>query len=127
MTAIERAYKRISFLRYSLTLDRGRSSETRTFNALVWVLENRLADEYTITAGDRDGGIDFILRIGTKKYKFDVKSSKTTARSEVRRHPMRHRHGDILFIIPKNDDTNETLGLRILDTVANFEEQMHQG
>lgn len=70
-------------------------------------------------------GVDFLVKVGSKNYKLSVKSSVRGVRQELDEHPERHRHGDIIFIVPKREESVQEIAERIISLIDSFEERMH--
>jgi hypothetical protein len=104
---------------------KGRSAEKRVQNALDWLKENEQIDEITRSQELERKGVDFQFRRGSKSYKLSVKSSEGGILSERDRHPERHRHEDILFILPTPEETRESLAGRIIEGATELERRMH--
>lgn len=94
--------------------ERGLGREAKVDEALCLLQEGGLIDGFKKSERLDAKGIDRLVEIGSKKYKLSVKSSKGGVAREIKEHPKRFRHGDVIFIIPRSDENPVDLSERIM-------------
>ncbi len=104
----------------------GDSTESKVKRAVDYLLEEGELDTVEQSDDLDQKGVDLLVGKGNKKYKLSIKTSERGMDLERKKHPERYRNGDKIFIIPQEEETKELLGKRIISTIAEFEEQMHQ-
>lgn len=117
----------ISRLFDSVARERGRKSEGKVRRAIQYLLDEGKLDSVKNTRDLDIHGIDYLVGKGRKFYKLSVKSSLKGVNYELAEHPSRYRHRDILFVVPKEDETQEELAGRIMKVIDDFEEKISQG
>lgn len=95
-------------------------------NALSCLFREGKIDDFTRSRELDRKGIDFLVFVGSKRYKLSVKSSKGGVDWEKKDHPERMKRGDLIFVVPVFSKTNEELASGILEMISEFEEKMHQ-
>lgn len=118
MGCSERLFGRIS-------RQRGLDSENRVRCALGLLSSSGRVDYFEENKVLDQKGIDFLVVLGSKRYKISVKSSKGGVSHELEEHPDRARRGDLIFIVPPSQETIEDLASRIIKEISSFEERMH--
>ncbi|BCX14374.1 MAG: hypothetical protein KatS3mg088_057 [Patescibacteria group bacterium] len=105
--------------------ERGERSESKVLSAISLLLSYGAIDGFERNQDLDRKGIDFLVRVGSKNYKLSVKSSMGGVMWELDKHPERHRHGDIIFIVPRREETTQEMAERIISLIDGFEERMH--
>jgi hypothetical protein len=106
---------------------RGDSSENRVRRALVQLKDLGQIDGIRRSRELEREGIDFLVIIGTKHYKIQVKSSKSGIEKEKKEHFQRYtHHQDVIFVVPSKDQDTQRIGQNILQRIEVFEQKMHE-
>ncbi len=116
----------IERLIWDVRRERGETSEQKVASALSFLFEEGRIDGFERSVELDRRGVDFLVKGGSKRYKLSVKSSQGGVEWEMREHPERVRKGDLIFVVPGADESEEDLALRILGMIQDFEERMHQ-
>lgn len=116
----------LSRLFWKIAQKRGYEKEIVVDLALLKLMGEDKVDAFSKSKILDKEGVDRMVEIGSKRYKLQVKSSPSGVQKALEKHPERYRHNDIIFIVPKDGESIDSVASKIMRLIEEFEKRMHK-